>query len=235
MVVHRRHSSQQRLGWLPLLCLQGIFQLLPEALGQPSHLPHQDQLSLPLLGHQEPRYHHPQLLTLDLPHLGYPHHQQHCHHHHSCLQIPQSHLLHPIIKLPAVQHQPPYPTRHLHLPAIDHHQEQPPLSVPAFPPLHLLRVCVHRLVSLWRTMRLSSMHHHHNDLMTTTPPSEPKFQGIVSSQTQRLAELTSRSSQGLMQWSSAAEHLESSVFSGRQPSSGHGIKGRHLRRQAELT
>ena len=84
-------------------------------------------------------------------------------------------------------------------------------------------------------MRPSSMHHHHNDLMTTTPPSELKSQGIVSSQTQRLAELTSRSSQGLMQWSSAAEHLESSVFSGRQPSSGHGIKGRHLRRQAELT
>ena len=84
-------------------------------------------------------------------------------------------------------------------------------------------------------MRPSSMHHHHNDLMTTTPPSELKFQGIVSSQTQRQAELTSRSSRGLMQWSSAAEHLESSVFSGRQPPSGHGIKGMHLRRQAELT
>ena len=38
-----------------------------------------------------------------------------------------------------------------------------------------------------------------------------------------------------MQWSSAAEHLESSVFSGRLPSSGHGIKGGLQHRQAELT
>ena len=84
-------------------------------------------------------------------------------------------------------------------------------------------------------MRPSSTHHHHNDLMTTTPHSDLKSQGIVSSQTQRLAELTSRSSQGLMQWSSAAEHLESSVFCNRQPSSGRGIKGEHQPRQAELT
>ena len=84
-------------------------------------------------------------------------------------------------------------------------------------------------------MRPSSTHHHHNDLMTTTPPSDLKSQGIVSSQTQRLAELTSRSSQGLMQWSSAVEHLESSVFSSKLPSSGYCFKGGHQHRQAELT
>ena len=85
-------------------------------------------------------------------------------------------------------------------------------------------------------MRHSSMHHHHNDLMTTTPLSELKFQGIVSSQTQRQAELTSRSSQCLMQWSSAAEHLVSSIVGGKQPSSsGQSIRCIHLCRQAEST
>ena len=85
-------------------------------------------------------------------------------------------------------------------------------------------------------MRLSSMHHHHNDLMTTTPLSELKSQGIVSSQTQRQAELTSRSSQCLMPWSSVAEHLVSSLLGGKQLSpSGQSIRCIHLCRQAEST
>ena len=80
------------------------------------------------------------------------------------------------------------------------------------------------------------MHHHHNDLMTTTPLSELKSQGIVSSQTQRQAGLTSRSSQCPMQWSSAAEHHVSSILGGKQPlSSGQSIRCTHLYRQAEST
>ena len=56
---HRRHSGQHRLGWLPLLCLQGIFQLLPEALGHPSLLLHQDPLgSSPYLLRDQPQLIH---------------------------------------------------------------------------------------------------------------------------------------------------------------------------------
>ena len=85
-------------------------------------------------------------------------------------------------------------------------------------------------------MRLSSMPHHHNDLMTTTPLSELKLQGIVSSQTQRQAELTSRSSQCLMQWPSVVEHLVSSIHGGKQlSSSDQRIRCIHLCGQAELT
>ena len=85
-------------------------------------------------------------------------------------------------------------------------------------------------------MRPSSMHHHHNDLMTTTSPSELKFQGIVSSQTQRQAELTSRSSQCLTQWPSAVEHLVCSIFCSIQPSlGGRSIKCVHHDESSELT
>ena len=102
-------------------------------------------------------------------------------------------------------------------------------------PQHLFRACDHRL-SLRRTMRLSPRHHHHNGLMTTTPLSELKFQGIISSQTQRQAELTSRSSQCLMQWPSVVEHLVSSILGGKQLSSfGQHIRCIHLCGQAELT
>ena len=180
---HRRHNGQHRLGWLPLLCLQGIFHLLPEALGQPLYLQHQAQFSLPHLSHQEHLHHHLQLLTLDLPHLGYLHHQQHCCHH-LCLQRPQRHLPPPITQLPVQQdlcevahHQLPCSDCQLHPLPTFHHQERSPLPASAFPPQHLPRVCVHRLASWWRTMRPSSMHHHHNDLMTTTPLSDLKSQG----------------------------------------------------------
>ena len=234
---HRRHSGQHRLGWLPLLCLQGIFQLLPEALGQSSPLLHQDQLSTPLYIHRDQPQHHLQPLTLDIPHLDYLPHQPHYQHHSSLQPMHHSHLLHPIIQPPVqqdlsgvVQHQQPCPACHLHLQLTVHPQRQPLLPGSASLPQHLLRICDHHL-ALWRTMKHSSMHHHHNDLMTTTPLSELKSQGIVSSQTQRQAELTSRSSQGLMQWSSAAEHL----VSGKQPSSCQSISCIHLCRQAELT
>ena len=233
---HRRHNGQHRLG-----CLQGIFQLLPEALGQSSPLLHQDQLSPPLHIHQDQPQHHQQPLTLDIPHLDYLPHQQHCQHHSSLRPMHQSHLLHPIIQPPVQQdlsgvvaHQQPCPACHLHLQLTVHPQRRPLLPGSASPQQHLLRVCEHRLAS-WRTMKHSSMHQHHNDLMTTTPLSELKFQGIVSSQTQRQAELTSRSSQGLMQWSSAAEHLVSSILSGRKPSSCQSIRCRHLCGQEGLT
>ena len=85
-------------------------------------------------------------------------------------------------------------------------------------------------------MKHSSMHHHHNDLMTTTPPSELKIQGIVSSQTQRQAELTSRSSQGLMQWPSVVGSLISSCRSKKQlPSAVKSIECRHLCEDEKLT
>ena len=87
-------------------------------------------------------------------------------------------------------------------------------------------------------MKPSSMHHHHNDLMTTTPPSdsELRIQGIVSSQTQRQAELTSRSSQGLMQWPSVVGSLISNCRSKKQmPSAVKSIKYKHLCREEKLT
>ena len=110
-----------------------------------------------------------------------------------------------------------------------------PLSGSALAPQHLLRVYQHHL-ALWRPIRPSSMHHHHNDLMKTTTPSELKIQGIISSQTQRQAELTSRSSQCLMQWPSAVEHLVNSIFGSKQPSlGGRSIKYVHLCKSAEST
>ena len=85
-------------------------------------------------------------------------------------------------------------------------------------------------------MRPSSMHHHHNDLMTMTSPSELKFQGVLSSQTQRQAELTSRSSQCLMQWPSVVEHLVCSISCSMQPSLGtRSIKCVHHGESSELT
>ena len=80
------------------------------------------------------------------------------------------------------------------------------------------------------------MHHHHNDVMTTTPPSDLKILGIVSSQTQRQAGLTSRSSQGLMQWPSAVGSIISSCCSKKQtPSAVKSIKCKHLCREEKLT
>ena len=85
-------------------------------------------------------------------------------------------------------------------------------------------------------MRPSSMHHHHNDLMTMTSPSELKFQGIFPSQTQRQAELTSRSSQCLMQWPSSVVHLVCNIFCSMQPSLGaRSIKCMHHSDSLELT
>ena len=84
-------------------------------------------------------------------------------------------------------------------------------------------------------MKLSSLHHHHNDLMTTTPPSELKIQGIVSSQTQRQAELTSRGSQCLLQWPSVAGSIINSCCSQQPPSAGKNIESIHLCREVELT
>ena len=84
-------------------------------------------------------------------------------------------------------------------------------------------------------MKPSSLHHHHNDLMTTTPPSELKIQGIVSSQTQRQAELTSRSSQCLLQWSSVAGSIFNSCRSQQPSLTGKGIELIHLCKGVELT
>ena len=239
---HRRHSGQHRLGWLPLLCLQGIFQLLPEALGHPSPLLHQDQLSPPLPRLRDQPQHHPQLLSLDLPHLSYLPHQQHCQHHSCLFDKHQKHLQHPTTQPPAqqdlcgvIQHLQSHPACNLYQQLTVHLHRLHLLLGSALALQHLFRVCDHRL-PLRRAMRLSSMHHHHNDLMTTTPLSELKFQGNVSSQTQRQAELTSRSSQCLMQWPSVVEHLVSNIHGGKQlSSSGQRIRCIHLCGQAELT
>ena len=66
---HHRKQVQHRLGWLHLLCLQDIFQLLPEALGHPSSLPHQDPLGLlsPYIQQQHLFHLHPFCLQLQFP------------------------------------------------------------------------------------------------------------------------------------------------------------------------
>ena len=143
---HRRQHIQHHLGWLPLLCLQGIFQLLPEALGQPSHLLYQDQPSLLHDSLQEQ-------------------HQLHLQHH----PLPQVIHLHSQHEPPGhSQHLPPHPACHLHRQLTAHQYRQHLLLASDLALQHLLRVYQHLLASQ-RTMKPSSMHHHHNDLMTTTP------------------------------------------------------------------
>ena len=226
---HRRHSGQHRLGWLPLLCLQGIFQLLPEALGHPSHLLYQNQHHLQ---HHPLKALHPNLAALRLPHQP---HLRLLEHHLDQLSQPTIHLL-PQHDLHGYnQHLLSHQAYHLHKQLTIHLHRLHLLPHPVFAPKHHFRVCQHRL-ALRRAMRPSSRHHHHNDLMTTTTPSELKFQGIVSSQTQRQAELTSRSSQGLMQWPSVVEHLVSSIFGSKQPPlAGRSIEYMHLCESAEST
>ena len=74
-----------------------------------------------------------------------------------------------------------------------------------------------------------------NDLMTTTPPSESKIQGIVSSQTQRQAKPTSRSSIGLLQWSSAVGSVISSYCGEQLPPAAKSIPCKHQCKEEKLT
>ena len=132
------------------------------------------------------------------------------------------------------QHLLSHPAFHLHRPLTLHQHSQHPLPASASALQHHLRVCQHRL-ALQRTMKPSSMHHHHNDLMTTTPPSELKIQGIVSSQTQRQAEPTSRSSTELMQWSSVVRSVISSYRGEQLPSAAKSIPCKHQCKEEKLT
>ena len=132
------------------------------------------------------------------------------------------------------QHLLPHPACRLHKQLTIHHHKQYLLLASASALQHLLRVCQHRL-ALQRTMKHPSMHHHHNDLMTTTPPSELKIQGVVSSQTQRQAEPTSRSRTGLMQWSSVVGSIISSYRSEQLPSAAKSITCKHQCKEEKLT
>ena len=67
------------------------------------------------------------------------------------------------------------------------------------------------------------------------PPSELKIQGIVSSQTKRQAELTSRSSTGLMQWTSAVRSIISSYRGEQLPSAAKSIPCKHQCKEEKLT